>query len=41
MLSDLEVLGSFQAPALDPGVSGALTEFVERRRSEGGAAPVS
>ena len=36
-----EVLGSFQAPALDLGVSGALTEFVERRRSEGGAAPVS
>jgi trimethylamine--corrinoid protein Co-methyltransferase len=34
-------LASFQPPALDPGISDALTEFVARRRSEGGALPVS
>jgi trimethylamine--corrinoid protein Co-methyltransferase len=34
-------LASFQPPALDPGISDALTQFVARRRSEGGALPVS
>jgi trimethylamine--corrinoid protein Co-methyltransferase len=34
-------LAAFQPPALDPGISDALTEFVARRRSEGGALPVS
>ncbi|HEY0342658.1 MAG TPA: trimethylamine methyltransferase family protein [Steroidobacteraceae bacterium] len=32
---------SFQPPALDPAVGEALTDFVARRRSEGGALPVS
>ena len=36
-----ESLASFQPPALDPAVHEALTEFVERRRREGGAAPAS
>jgi trimethylamine--corrinoid protein Co-methyltransferase len=36
-----ETLASFQPPALDPAVHEALTEFVERRRREGGAAPAS
>jgi trimethylamine--corrinoid protein Co-methyltransferase len=34
-------LASFQPPALDAGIQEALTEFVARRRSEGGALPVS
>ncbi|MDB6158552.1 MAG: trimethylamine methyltransferase [Gammaproteobacteria bacterium] len=34
-------LASFQPPALDAGIHEALTEFVARRRSEGGALPVS
>jgi trimethylamine---corrinoid protein Co-methyltransferase len=36
-----ETLAGFQVPELDPAVSQALTEFVERRRSEGGAPPIS
>src|SRR5256886_16782870 len=36
-----ESLASFQPPALAPAVHEALTEFVERRRREGGAAPAS
>lgn len=36
-----DTLVSFQPPAMDPGVHQALTEFVERRRGEGGAPPVS
>jgi trimethylamine--corrinoid protein Co-methyltransferase len=36
-----DTLASFQPPALDPAISEALTEFVGRRRSEGGALPVS
>ncbi len=32
---------SFQPPALDPAVGEALEDFVARRRSEGGALPVS
>jgi trimethylamine--corrinoid protein Co-methyltransferase len=36
-----DTLASFQPPAIDPGVHQALTEFVERRRREGGAPPVS
>ena len=36
-----ETLASFQPPALDPAVHEALTQFVERRRREGGAAPAS
>ncbi len=35
------VLTAFQPPSLDPAISQALTEFVARRRSEGGASPVS
>ena len=34
-------IANFQAPAMDPAVAQALTEFVERRKSEGGAPPVS
>jgi len=34
-------LDSFQPPPTDPAIYAALTEFVERRRSEGGAPPVS
>jgi trimethylamine---corrinoid protein Co-methyltransferase len=34
-------LRSFQQPALDPAVDEALKDFVARRRSEGGAPPVS
>lgn len=34
-------IDSFQTPAMDPGVLQALTEFVERRRREGGAPPIS
>ena len=34
-------LGAFQPPPLDPAVQEALTAYVERRRSEGGAPPVS
>lgn len=36
-----KALDSFQAPALEPEKLQALTEFVERRRREGGAPPVS
>jgi len=36
-----DTLAAFQPPAIDPGVQQALTEFVERRRREGGAPPVS
>jgi trimethylamine--corrinoid protein Co-methyltransferase len=36
-----DALAAFQPPAMDPAVSEALDAFVERRRSEGGAAPVS
>lgn len=36
-----ETIAAFQPPELDPAVSQALTEFVERRRSEGGAPPIS
>ena len=34
-------LQSFQAPEMDPATLQALTEYVERRRSEGGAQPAS
>jgi trimethylamine--corrinoid protein Co-methyltransferase len=34
-----EILAAFQPPALDPAVEEALSEFVARRRAEGGAAP--
>ena len=34
-------LAAFQAPAMDPAVGEALRDFVARRRSEGGALPVS
>jgi trimethylamine--corrinoid protein Co-methyltransferase len=34
-------LAGFQAPAMDPAVHEALNDFVARRRSEGGALPVS
>jgi trimethylamine--corrinoid protein Co-methyltransferase len=34
-------LAAFQPPAMDTAVSEALTAFVERRRGEGGALPVS
>jgi trimethylamine--corrinoid protein Co-methyltransferase len=36
-----DTLAAFQPPPLDPGVQEQLTAFVERRRAEGGAAPVS
>jgi trimethylamine--corrinoid protein Co-methyltransferase len=36
-----ETLDRFTAPPRDPAVIEALTSFVERRKSEGGAAPVS
>jgi trimethylamine---corrinoid protein Co-methyltransferase len=34
-------LAAFQPPAMDPAVGEALRDFVARRRSEGGALPVS
>ena len=34
-----QVLAGFEAPPIDSGVAGALTGYVERRRSEGGALP--
>jgi trimethylamine--corrinoid protein Co-methyltransferase len=34
-------LDSFQPPDIDPGMLQALTEYVDRRRAEGGAPPVS
>jgi len=34
-------LASFQPPEINPGTLQALTEYVERRRAEGGAPPVS
>jgi trimethylamine---corrinoid protein Co-methyltransferase len=34
-------LAAFQPPAQDPAVAEALKDFVARRRSEGGALPVS
>src|SRR5882724_9293008 len=34
-------IANFQAPEMDPAIAQALTEFVERRRSEGGAPPIS
>src|SRR6201996_4877011 len=36
-----KTIASFQPPAIDPAVAQALTEFVERRKAEGGAPPVS
>jgi trimethylamine---corrinoid protein Co-methyltransferase len=36
-----DILASFQPPPLDSSVHEALNEFVARRRSEGGALPVS
>jgi len=36
-----DTLASFQPPPLDSGAGEALVEFVARRRSEGGAPPVS
>jgi len=36
-----DILAKYQPPPLDSGVGEALVEFVARRRSEGGAQPVS
>ena len=36
-----DTLAAFQPPAMDAPVQEALTAFVERRRGEGGALPVS
>jgi trimethylamine--corrinoid protein Co-methyltransferase len=36
-----DTLAAFQPPAMDPSVQEELTAFVARRRSEGGALPVS
>jgi len=36
-----DTLAAFRAPPLRPGVQEALTEFVERRRREGGAPPLN
>lgn len=36
-----ERLAAFQPPPMDPAVLQALTDFVQRRRAEGGAPPVS
>ncbi len=36
-----DTLAAFQPPPLDPAISEGLTEFVARRRGEGGALPVS
>jgi trimethylamine--corrinoid protein Co-methyltransferase len=36
-----QTIAAFRQPEMDPAVAQALTEFVERRRSEGGAPPVS
>jgi trimethylamine--corrinoid protein Co-methyltransferase len=36
-----ETLTAFQPPPMDAAVLQALTEFVARRRKEGGAPPVS
>ncbi len=36
-----DTLAAFQPPAMDPAIREELTAFVERRRSEGGAPPVS
>jgi len=35
------VLAEFTPPPLDPARADALSDFVARRRAEGGAAPVS
>ncbi len=32
-----DIIGNFEAPAIDPGVRDALTDYVERRTAEGGA----
>jgi trimethylamine--corrinoid protein Co-methyltransferase len=34
-----DVLAGFETPPIDSGVADALSEFVERRRAEGGALP--
>ena len=36
-----KTIDAFQPPAIDPAVAEELTAFVERRKSEGGAPPVS
>jgi trimethylamine--corrinoid protein Co-methyltransferase len=36
-----ETIANFQTPAMDPAIHEALNDFVARRRSEGGALPVS
>jgi trimethylamine--corrinoid protein Co-methyltransferase len=36
-----QTIAAFQPPPMDPAVAEALTEFVERRRGEGGAPPIS
>jgi trimethylamine--corrinoid protein Co-methyltransferase len=36
-----DILATHQPPAIDPSIRDALTEFVARRRSEGGAPPIS
>ena len=36
-----ETLDRFTAPPRDPAIIEALTSFVDRRKAEGGAAPVS
>ena len=35
-----QTLGAFSAPPMDPAVHEALTDFAERRRTEGGAPPL-
>jgi trimethylamine--corrinoid protein Co-methyltransferase len=32
-----DIISNFEAPAMDPAVSDALTDYVERRKAEGGA----
>jgi trimethylamine--corrinoid protein Co-methyltransferase len=36
-----DILAAFHPPPLDPAINEQLTDFVARRRSEGGASPVS
>jgi trimethylamine--corrinoid protein Co-methyltransferase len=36
-----DILAAYQPPPLDPAIAEALNDFVARRRSEGGALPIS